>query len=104
MVCLAVEQEVTACTSRNVVSRIEGTDKKDEILTITAHYIRCRRTGGPMIICPGRRLSWSFADIFSSTDLRRTMSLVWFGAEEKGLLGSRDYIRVHESELGAHRF
>ena len=29
---------------------------------------------------------------------------MWFGAEEKGLLGSRDYIRVHESELGAHRF
>ena len=27
-----------ACRSRNVVARIEGTDKKDEILTITAHY------------------------------------------------------------------
>ena len=38
VVCLAVEQEVTACTSRNVVARIEGTDKKDEILTLTAHY------------------------------------------------------------------
>ena len=27
-VCLVVEQDVTACRSRNVVSRIEGTDKK----------------------------------------------------------------------------
>ena len=26
VVCLAVEQEVTACTSRNVVARIEGKD------------------------------------------------------------------------------
>ena len=41
---------------------------------------------------------------FQQYRLRRTMEFVWFGAEEKGLLGSRDYIRVHESELGAHRF
>ena len=27
------------------------------------------------------------------------MEFVWFGAEEKGLLGSRDYIRVHEVSL-----
>ena len=35
---------------------------------------------------------------------RRTMEFVWFGAEEKGLLGSQNYIKVHETELPAHRF
>lgn len=75
VVCLAVEQEVTACTSRNVVARIEGTDKKDEILTLTAHYDSVPEGPGPMIIWPERRSSWSFADIFSSTDRAGLWSL-----------------------------
>lgn len=35
---------------------------------------------------------------------RRTMEFIWFGAEEKGLLGSQNYIKIHENELSAHRF
>lgn len=35
--CLSVEQETVTRTSRNVVARIEGTDKAEEILTLTAH-------------------------------------------------------------------
>ena len=37
-VCLSVEQEIVTLTSRNIVARIEGTDKAEEILTLTAHY------------------------------------------------------------------
>lgn len=103
-VCLVVEQDVTACRSRNVVARIEGTDKKDEILTITAHYDSVPEGPGPMIIWLGQRSSWSFADIFSSIDRAGLWNLCGLVLREKGLLGSRDYIRVHESELGAHRF
>ena len=32
------------------------------------------------------------------------MEFIWFGAEEKGLLGSQNYIKIHENELSAHRF
>ena len=35
--CLSVEQETVTRTSRNVVARIKGTDKAEEILTLTAH-------------------------------------------------------------------
>ena len=66
-VCLVVEQDVTACRSRNVVARIEGTDKKDEILTITAHYDSVPEGPGAYDNM-GQRSSWSFADIFSSID------------------------------------
>ena len=32
------------------------------------------------------------------------LEFVWFSTEEKGLLGSRHYIKMHEHELGKHRF
>ena len=104
VVCLAVEQEVTACTSRNVVARIEGTDKKDEILTLTAHYDSVPEGPGAYDNMAGAAIIMELCRYFQQYRPRRTMEVVWFGAEEKGLLGSRDYIRVHESELGAHRF
>lgn len=104
VVCLAVEQEVTACTSRNVVARIEGTDKKDEILTLTAHYDSVPEGPGAYDNMAGAAIIMELCRYFQQYRPRRTMEFVWFGAEEKGLLGSRDYIRVHESELGAHRF
>lgn len=103
-VCLVVEQDVTACRSRNVVARIEGTDKKDEILTITAHYDSVPEGPGAYDNMAGAAIIMELCRYFQQYRLRRTMEFVWFGAEEKGLLGSRDYIRVHESELGAHRF
>lgn len=103
-VCLVVEQDVTACRSRNVVARIEGTDKKDEILTLTAHYDSVPEGPGAYDNMAGAAIIMELCRYFQQYRPRRTMEFVWFGAEEKGLLGSRDYIRVHESELGAHRF
>lgn len=103
-VSLLVEQEVTACTSRNVVARIEGTDKKDEILTLTAHYDSVPEGPGAYDNMAGAAIIMELCRYFQQHRPRRTMEFVWFGAEEKGLLGSMDYIRVHESELGAHRF
>ena len=35
---------------------------------------------------------------------KRTMEFIWFGAEEKGLLGSQEYVRAHEAELSSHQF
>ena len=32
------------------------------------------------------------------------MEFVWFGAEEKGLVGSRAYVVKHEAELEKHQF
>ncbi len=68
-VCLVVEQDVTACRSRNVVARIEGTDKKDEILTITAHYDSVPEGPGDYDNMAGAAIIMElFADIFSSID------------------------------------
>lgn len=103
-VCLSVEQEVTVCRSRNVVVRIEGTDKKEEILTLTAHYDSVPEGPGAYDNMAGAAIIMELCRYFQEHRPRRTTEFIWFGAEEKGLLGSRNYVKVHADELGVHRF
>ena len=103
-VCLTVRQEIITRTSRNVVARIEGTDKGEEILTLTAHYDSVSEGPGAYDNMAGGAIIMELCRYFKSYRPRRTIEFVWFGAEEKGLLGSQNYIRVHEKELAAHRF
>ena len=103
-VCLSVEQEVTACTSRNVVARIEGTDKKNEILTLTAHYDSVPEGPGAYDNMAGAAIIMELCRYFRKNRPRRTMEFIWFGAEEKGLQGSQSYVKTHADELGSHRF
>lgn len=102
--CLVVEQETVTRTSRNVVARIEGTDKAEEILTLTAHYDSVPEGPGAYDNMSGGAIIMELCRYFQTHRPRRTMEFVWFGAEEKGLLGSQSYIKVHEAELAAHRF
>ena len=103
-VCLSVEQETVTRTSRNVVARIEGTDKAEEILTLTAHYDSVPEGPGAYDNMSGAAIIMELCRYFHAHRPRRTMEFIWFGAEEKGLLGSQNYIKIHENELSAHRF
>lgn len=103
-VCLIVEQEVTVCRSRNVVARIEGSGKTDEILTLTAHYDSVPEGPGAYDNMAGVAIVMELCRYFHQHKPLRTMEFVWFGAEEKGLLGSREYVRAHGDELKFHRF
>ena len=102
--CLSVEQKTVTRTSRNVVARIEGTDRAEEILTLTAHYDSVPEGPGAYDNMSGGAIIMELCRYFQMHRPRRTMEFVWFGAEEKGLLGSQSYIKVHETELPAHRF
>ncbi len=57
-----------------------------------------------MTISPAEPSSWSFAVTSTHTRPKRTMEFICFGAEEKGLLGSQEYVRAHEAELSSHQF
>ena len=91
-------------TSRNVAARIEGTDKAGEILTLTAHYDSVPEGPGAYDNMSGGAIIMELCRYFQAHRPRRTMEFIWFGAEEKGLLGSQSYIKAHETELHAHRF
>lgn len=103
-VVLSVEQEIVTRTSRNVAARIEGTDKAGEILTLTAHYDSVPEGPGAYDNMSGGAIIMELCRYFQAHRPRRTMEFIWFGAEEKGLLGSQSYIKAHETELHAHRF
>jgi len=101
---LTVCREKYICKSANVVARIEGTDKADEILTLTAHYDSVPAGPGAYDNMSGAAIIMELCRYFSENRPRRTMEFVWFGAEEKGLRGSKAYIAAHEEELAKHQF
>lgn len=101
---LTLLQEEVTRTSRNVEARIQGSDHADEILTLTAHYDSVPEGPGAYDNMAGAAIIMEVCRYLKEHQPRRTVEFVWFGAEEKGLLGSRHYIKMHELELGKHRF
>ena len=101
---LTLKQELGKATSRNVVARIEGTDLADQILTLTAHYDSVPAGPGAYDNMAGAAIIMELCRYFKAHQPRRSMEFVWFGAEEKGLLGSRHYVSVHEAEMPQHQF
>ncbi|MCD7818563.1 MAG: M28 family metallopeptidase [Lachnospiraceae bacterium] len=101
---LTVRQRKRTRESRNVSVRIEGTDRAEEILTLTAHYDSVPQGVGAYDNLAGAAIVMELCRYFSVYRPRRTMEFIWFGAEEKGLLGSRAYVKEHADELPRHRF
>lgn len=100
---ILTQHEITR-TSRNISARIEGRDKAKEILTLTAHYDSVPAGPGAYDNMAGCAIIMELCRYFKNHQPRRTLEFVWFGAEEKGLLGSREYVRAHEAELSSHLF
>ena len=101
---LTLIQEEVKRTSRNVEAKIQGTDRADEILTLTAHYDSVPEGPGAYDNMAGAAIIMEVCRYLKEHQPRRTVEFVWFGAEEKGLLGSRHYVKLHQQELNQHRF
>lgn len=101
---LTVVQEEHVRSSHNILARISGTDKKEEILTLTAHYDSVPQGPGAYDNMAGCAVIMELCRYFAKHRPRRTLEFIWFGAEEKGLVGSRAYVEKHEKELKNHKF
>lgn len=101
---LFIKQKKMMCTSQNIIARIEGTDKAAEILTLTAHYDSVPAGPGAYDNMSGSAIIMELCRYFAKHRPRRTLEFIWFGAEEKGLLGSQHYVNTHEAELLQHQF
>lgn len=101
---LVVKQNSVEKISRNVIARIDGTDKAEEILTLTAHFDSVPAGPGAYDNMAGAAIIMELCRYFKENRPRRSLEFIWFGAEEKGLLGSRNYVEVHKDELSRHRF
>ncbi len=91
-------------TSHNVVATIEGTEKKNEIVSFSAHYDSVIYGTGAWDNGTGSITIMEIMHHFVKNPPKRTLKFVWCGSEEIGLIGSRKYCSDHKDELKDHRF
>lgn len=96
------EHELPEVTSRNVVAELPGSDSRESVVLVGAHYdghdiaqAAGDNGSGTVALLETARVLAPFAG-----HLRRTVRFVWFAAEESGLLGSWWYARSHRDEAG----
>ncbi len=98
---LKVEVKKTPVSTENVLGLIEGTDKKDEIVVLTAHYDHIGKEGDKIYFGAdddgsGTTALLELAEAFGLAARdghrpRRSILIMPVTAEEKGLMGSEYY-------------
>ncbi|MBR4234933.1 MAG: M28 family peptidase [Clostridia bacterium] len=86
-------------TSRNVTACIKGTEYPDEIITFTAHMDSVQFSHGCYDNAAGSAIIMELARHFTQNPPARTLRFVWAGSEERGLLGSKAFVKAHDEEI-----
>jgi Iap family predicted aminopeptidase len=100
-VLLNLSQTERKATSNNVIAEITGTNKPDEWITIGAHYDSVPFSHGMYDNASGSAIIMEACRYFVQHKPKRSLRFIWFGAEEKGLLGSRYHINAKPDEIKA---
>lgn len=101
--CELKQHEITVTTS-NIVSEIRGTDFPDEYITFSAHYDSVEVGIGVYDNATGVAALLDLYRYFIKNPPKRTMVFLWCGAEERGLLGSREFVKKHPEIIEKTRF
>ena len=96
---ITARQRKVVRQSENILVRIPGTDRPDEVVALTAHYDSVPAGPGAYDNIAGVAIVWEVMRYFAAHPPRRTLEFIFFGAEERGLCGSRDFVRRHGGEL-----
>ena len=90
-----------ADSSFNVIAEIPGTDLKDEVVMIGAHFDSWHGGTGATDNATGSAVCMEALRILQAAGLqpRRTIRIGLWGGEEQGLLGSRGYVAQHFAEM-----
>jgi len=86
----------------NTVGEIRGTEKPDEMVILGAHLDSWDLGTGSTDNGTGSMAVLEAARTLAKLDLKpkRTIRFILFTGEEQGLIGSKEYVRAHKSELG----
>ena len=84
-------------TAYNVIAELPGTDKKDEVVMLGAHFDSWHYATGATDDASGSAVMLEAIRILKALNLplRRTVRLALWTGEEQGLLGSRAYVNNH---------
>ena len=94
---IAIKQREYEGESHNVVAEIPG--KRDEWITLSAHYDTTALSHGSYDNMTGCAGLLGILDALRNKPLNYGLRFVFCGSEERGLLGSKAYVRDHEAEL-----
>ncbi len=94
---IVIRQREYAGESHNVVAELPG--RRDEWITLTAHYDTTALSHGSYDNMTGCAGILGVLDALRNKPLNYGLRLVFCGSEERGLLGSKAYVRDHEAEL-----
>ena len=83
--------------SHNVIAEIPG--KRDEFITLSAHYDSTSLSHGAYDNMSGCAGLLGVMDALKDLELNYGLRFVFCGSEERGLLGSKAYVRDHEADL-----
>ena len=83
--------------SHNIIAEIPGTDLKDEVVMLGAHFDSWHAGTGATDNAAGSAVCMEAVRILKSLGLkpRRTIRIALWSGEEQGLLGSRAYVGEH---------
>ena len=83
--------------SHNVIAEIPG--KREEYIVLSAHYDTTSLSHGAYDNMSGCAGLLGIMEQLKDKELNYGLRFVFCGSEERGLLGSKAYVRDHESEL-----
>ena len=96
-VSITVKQLEFDGESHNVIAEIPG--KRDEWITLSAHYDTTALSHGSYDNMTGCVGLLGVMEALRGKELNYGLRFVFCGSEERGLLGSKAYVRDHEAEL-----
>jgi hypothetical protein len=90
--------------SGNIILDLKGRENPEEIILIGAHLDSWDLGTGAVDDGAGIGIVMAAAELIGQLPQRprRTIRVVLFGAEEVGLLGAKEYAKVHNDELADH--
>ena len=94
---ISVQQKEFDGESHNVVAEIPG--RNGEFITLSAHLDTTRMSHGSYDNMSGCAGLLGVMDALKDKDLNYGLRFVFCGSEERGLLGSKAYVRDHEQDL-----
>ena len=94
---IAVKQHEYEGRSHNVIAEIPGENGK--WIALSAHYDTTALSHGAYDNMSGCAGLLGVMDALKGKELRYGLRFIFCGSEERGLLGSKAYVRDHESEL-----